>query len=120
MHKMDKITDCLSLDQQIQAGIQKRLLKKANKILVGAGINVKEHQDRIISLMLAETYRNETLTMIRTLEFTINALVNMQHNYSEMADNSYNENRIMYLVKAQATKEIVEFLTMLKKIKEDH
>ena len=118
-HIKSVIDGCLSLDQQIQAGIQKRLLKKANKILSGTGFNVETHRDRIIKLMLSENYRSETLTMVRTLEYAINSLVYMQKRYNEIAEDSCSEDRFSCSLKALAIAECVDFLNRLKSVKED-
>jgi hypothetical protein len=105
-------------DNQIKSGMQNRLIKKAKKILRGTGINAEKYRDKIINLMLAENYRSETLTMVRTLEFAINALVDTHQHYGELADKSINEKRIIYLCKSQGIKEGIEFLSRLKKVKE--
>ena len=117
---MEDSIEYLSVDQQIKAAAQKRMLKKANKILAGTGIDPVKHREVIIDLMKAEPYRKEVNTIVLTLEFSINALVNSQNLYFELAEDSTDDQRIMYFYKAEGLKEGVEFLTKLKNTKEAH
>lgn len=105
-------------DQIIKERKQKRLLKAAKNILRHTDIDVDKHSQDIIKLMLAEKERDETLTIIRTLQFFANYIEGQQKICDIQIWQSANQEKIAYESKYACMQDIAGFLSRLKQVKE--